>query len=35
VASQAGPALRNVQLVEDLRASWRRIVAAQDERTKA
>jgi hypothetical protein len=30
VASQAGLALRNVRLVEDLRASRRRIVAAQD-----
>jgi signal transduction histidine kinase len=35
VASQAGLALRNVALVEDLRASRRRIVAAQDERAKA
>jgi signal transduction histidine kinase len=35
VASQAGLALRNVRLVEDLRASRRRIVAAQDERAKA
>ncbi|MEP6476214.1 MAG: sensor histidine kinase [Actinomycetota bacterium] len=34
VASQAGLALRNVRLVEDLRASRRRIVAAQDERAK-
>jgi signal transduction histidine kinase len=35
VASQAGLALRNVRLVDDLRASRRRIVAAQDERAKA
>ena len=35
VASQAGLALRNVRLVEDLRASRRRIVTAQDERAKA
>jgi signal transduction histidine kinase len=35
VASQAGLALRNVRLVQDLRASRRRIVAAQDERAKA
>jgi signal transduction histidine kinase len=35
VASQAGLALRNVRLVEDLRASRSRIVAAQDERAKA
>ena len=34
LASQAGLALRNVRLVEDLRASRRRIVAAQDERAK-
>jgi signal transduction histidine kinase len=34
VASQAGLALQNVRLVEDLRASRRRIVAAQDERAK-
>jgi signal transduction histidine kinase len=34
VASQAGLALRNVRLVEDLRASRRRIVTAQDERAK-
>jgi signal transduction histidine kinase len=34
VASQAGLALRNVRLVEELRASRRRIVAAQDERAK-
>jgi signal transduction histidine kinase len=31
LASQAGLVLRNVQLVEDLRASRQRIVAAQDE----
>jgi signal transduction histidine kinase len=30
LASQAGLSLRNVQLVEDLRASQRRIVSAQD-----
>jgi signal transduction histidine kinase len=35
IASQVGLALRNVRLVEDLRASRRRIVAAQDERAKA
>ena len=34
LASQAGLALQNVRLVEDLRASRRRIVAAQDERAK-
>ena len=34
-AAQAGLILRNVQLVEDLRESRRRIVAAQDERAKA
>src|SRR5438093_2013354 len=34
LASQAGLALRNVRLVDDLRASRRRIVAAQDERAK-
>jgi signal transduction histidine kinase len=34
LASQAGLALRNVRLVEDLRASRRRIVTAQDERAK-
>ena len=34
LASQAGLALRNVALVDDLRASRRRIVAAQDERAK-
>jgi signal transduction histidine kinase len=33
-ASQAGLALRNVRLVDDLRVSRRRIVAAQDERAK-
>jgi signal transduction histidine kinase len=35
VASQAGLVLRNVALVEDVRASRRRIVAAQDDRAKA
>jgi signal transduction histidine kinase len=34
LASQAGLALRNVRLVQDLRDSRRRIVAAQDERAK-
>ena len=34
LASQAGLALRNVRLVEDLRSSRRRIVSAQDERAK-
>lgn len=34
VAGQAGLVLRNVALVEDLRASRRRIVAAQDDRAK-
>ncbi|TMK91124.1 MAG: hypothetical protein E6G37_12535 [Actinobacteria bacterium] len=34
LASQAGLALQNVRLVDDLRASRRRIVAAQDERAK-
>jgi signal transduction histidine kinase len=34
LASQAGLALRNVRLVDDLRASRRRIVATQDERAK-
>jgi signal transduction histidine kinase len=34
LASQAGLALRNVGLVQDLRESRRRIVAAQDERAK-
>jgi signal transduction histidine kinase len=34
VASQAGLALQNVRLVEELRASRRRIVAAQDARAK-
>lgn len=34
VASQAGLALRNVRLVEELRASRRRIVSAQDVRAK-
>ena len=34
-AGQAGLILRNVNLVEDLRESRRRIVAAQDERAKA
>jgi signal transduction histidine kinase len=35
LAAQAGLVLRNVRLVEDLRASRQRIVAAQDERAKA
>ena len=34
LATQAGPVLRNVMLLEDLRESRRRIVAAQDERAK-
>jgi signal transduction histidine kinase len=34
LAAQAGLAIRNVRLVEDLRASRRRIVAAQDDRAK-
>ncbi|MGH2629643.1 MAG: histidine kinase [Actinomycetota bacterium] len=34
LAAQAGLVLRNVRLVEDLRESRRRIVAAQDERAK-
>ncbi|MCI0633056.1 MAG: histidine kinase [Actinobacteria bacterium] len=34
LAAQAGPMLHNVLLVEDLRESRRRIVAAQDERAK-
>jgi signal transduction histidine kinase len=34
LAGQAGPVLANVQLIEELRASRRRIVAAQDERAK-
>jgi signal transduction histidine kinase len=34
VAAQAGLVLRNVRLVEELRESRRRIVAAQDERAK-
>lgn len=34
LAAQAGPVLRNVLLVEDLRESRRRIVTAQDERAK-
>ncbi len=34
LAGQAGLVLRNVRLVEDLRESRRRIVAAQDERAK-
>jgi len=34
VASQAGLVLRNVRLINDLRESRRRIVAAQDERAK-
>jgi signal transduction histidine kinase len=35
LAAQAGLVFRNVSLVEDLRASRQRIVAAQDERAKA
>jgi signal transduction histidine kinase len=35
VAAQAGLVLRNVALLEDLRASRKRIVAAQDERARA
>ncbi len=35
VAAQAGLVLRNVSLVEDLRASRKRIVAAQDDRARA
>jgi signal transduction histidine kinase len=35
LASQAGLVLRNVRLIDDLRESRRRIVAAQDERAKA
>ena len=35
LASQAGLVIRNVRLVQDLRASRQRIVAAQDERAKA
>src|SRR5438552_12501232 len=31
LASQAGPVLRNVRLIEDLRESRQRLVAAQDE----
>jgi signal transduction histidine kinase len=34
LASQAGPVLRNVRLVQDLRESRRRIVSAQDERAR-
>jgi signal transduction histidine kinase len=34
LAAQAGPVLRNVVLVEELRESRRRIVAAQDERAR-
>jgi signal transduction histidine kinase len=34
VAAQAGLVLRNVQLIEELRASRRRIVTSQDERAK-
>jgi len=34
VAAQAGLVLRNVRLIEELRASRRRIVSAQDERAK-
>ncbi len=35
LAAQAGLVLRNVRLIEELRASRRRIVSAQDERAKA
>jgi hypothetical protein len=35
LASQAGLSLRNVQLVEDLRASRQRLVAAQDEERRS
>jgi signal transduction histidine kinase len=35
LAAQAGLVLRNVRLIEELRASRRRIVTAQDERAKA
>lgn len=35
LASQAGLVLRNVRLVEEVRASRQRLVAAQDERAKA
>jgi signal transduction histidine kinase len=35
LAAQAGLVLRNVRLIEDLRASRQRIVAAQDERARA
>jgi signal transduction histidine kinase len=35
VAAQTGLVLRNVRLIEELRASRRRIVTAQDERAKA
>jgi signal transduction histidine kinase len=35
LAGQAGLVLRNVRLIEDLRASRQRIVAAQDERARA
>jgi signal transduction histidine kinase len=34
LASQAGPVLHNVRLVEDLRESRRRIVASQDDRAR-
>src|SRR2546429_8866515 len=34
LAAQAGLVLRNVRLIEELRASRRRIVTAQDERAK-
>jgi len=34
LAAQAGPVLRNVRLIEELRESRRRIVATQDERAK-
>src|SRR2546429_3055418 len=35
LAAQAGLVLRNVRLIEELRASRRRIVTAQDERAKS
>ena len=34
LAAQAGLVLRNVRLIEELRGSRRRIVAAQDERAR-
>jgi signal transduction histidine kinase len=34
LAAQAGPVLENVRLIEELRASRRRIVSSQDERAK-